>query len=75
MVWIHGGCFASGSAAGYNGTQLAKAHDVVVVVLQYRLGVFGFLGGEELRERDPEGSTGAISLAISLDGRCLHAIA
>lgn len=58
MVWIHGGCFVSGSAAGYNGTQLAKTHGVVVVVIQYRLGVFGFLGGEELRERDPEGSTG-----------------
>lgn len=58
MVWIHGGCFVSGSAAGYDGTTLASTHDVVVAVVQYRLGAFGFLGGEELRERDPSGSTG-----------------
>ena len=58
MVWIHGGCFVSGSASGYDGTALAEAHDVVVVAIQYRLGAFGFLGGEALRTRDPSGSTG-----------------
>ena len=58
MVWIHGGCFVSGSASGYDGTALAETHDVVVVAIQYRLGAFGFLGGEALRTRDPSGSTG-----------------
>ena len=59
MVWIHGGCFVSGSASEYDGGPLAAAHDVVVVVVQYRLGAFGWLGGDELRERDPHrGSTG-----------------
>ena len=28
------------------------------VSVQYRLGVFGFLGASELRARDPRGSTG-----------------
>ena len=41
-----------------DGTHLAAVHDVVVVAVQYRLGVFGWLGGVELRGRDPGGSTG-----------------
>jgi para-nitrobenzyl esterase len=54
MVWIHGGAFkdGSGSSAAYNGTSFAEHGDVVVVTINYRLGVLGFLhlaeiGGEE----------------------------
>ncbi len=43
MVWIHGGGFAAGSANEYDGRALAKEGDVVVVTINYRLGVFGFL--------------------------------
>jgi len=45
MVWIHGGGFASGTGASplYNGTLLGKRGDVVVVTVNYRLNVFGFL--------------------------------
>lgn len=44
MVWIHGGAFVigAGSQSIYDGRHLA-AHDVVVVSVNYRLGVFGFL--------------------------------
>lgn len=43
MLWIHGGAFVSGSNAVpiYDGTELAK-QGVVVVSINYRLGVFGF---------------------------------
>ncbi|CAG03439.1 unnamed protein product, partial [Tetraodon nigroviridis] len=43
MVWIHGGGFVLGSASMYSGSALAAYQDVVVVVIQYRLGVLGFL--------------------------------
>lgn len=44
MVWIHGGGFIFGSGAEelYNGANLAR-EDVVVVTLNYRLGLFGSL--------------------------------
>ncbi|KAM3609880.1 uncharacterized protein V6R79_021762 [Siganus canaliculatus] len=48
MVWIHGGGFLMGSASTYDGSALAVYQDVVVVVIQYRLGVLGFLStGDE----------------------------
>jgi para-nitrobenzyl esterase len=42
MVWIHGGANWAGSGAGVVRSSLAR-QGVVVVSLQYRLGVFGFL--------------------------------
>src|SRR3569833_273270 len=45
MVWLHGGGFAvgSGSAPASNGAHLAKRGDVVVVTINHRLNVFGYL--------------------------------
>jgi para-nitrobenzyl esterase len=45
MVWLHGGAFASGTAAGpaYQGGALARRGDVLVVTLNYRVGALGFL--------------------------------
>ncbi|MCJ2179340.1 carboxylesterase/lipase family protein [Novosphingobium album (ex Hu et al. 2023)] len=49
MVWIHGGAFVAGGADTYEGWQLACEGDVVVVTINYRLGVFGFVNfGEAL---------------------------
>ncbi len=50
MVWLHGGAFRSGSAAGpmTNGTTLSRDGDVVVVSLNHRLNLFGFLYLKEL---------------------------
>ncbi|KAM3608712.1 uncharacterized protein V6R79_003513 [Siganus canaliculatus] len=48
MVWIHGGGFFMGSASIQDGSALAAYQDVVVVVIQYRLGLLGFLStGDE----------------------------
>ena len=45
MVWFHGGGYAvgGGSAPWYHGHRLADRHDVVVVSVNHRLNVFGFL--------------------------------
>lgn len=56
MVWIHGGAFAGGSGSSplYDGASFAAEGDLVIVTINYRLGVFGFLhvgehGGEEFK--------------------------
>ena len=43
LFWIHGGAFTIGSANDYDGSILAAQGDVVVVAVNYRLGLFGFL--------------------------------
>ncbi|KAJ7819378.1 Alpha/Beta hydrolase protein [Mycena olivaceomarginata] len=52
IVWIHGGGYALGSASQYNGAELVQASDnqVVVVIIQYRLGLFGFLAGQQMKD-------------------------
>ena len=45
MFWIHGGGFRGGSSFGFNGSALAT-YNVVVVTINYRLGPFGFLYGD-----------------------------
>jgi para-nitrobenzyl esterase len=45
VVWIHGGGFimGSGSQPLFNGSSFAAHHDVVVVTINYRLGLLGLL--------------------------------
>lgn len=43
MLYIHGGSFALGGADIYSGDILATFNDVVVVTINHRLNVFGFL--------------------------------
>jgi para-nitrobenzyl esterase len=52
MVWIHGGSFVSGSGAVglYRGGLLAREGNVVVVTINYRLGLLGFLAHPALEE-------------------------
>ncbi|GGD03873.1 carboxylic ester hydrolase [Halopseudomonas salina] len=48
MVWLHGGAFVFGNGGGeYDPTRLVK-EDVIVVTLNYRLGLLGFLAHPNL---------------------------
>ncbi|KAK7462813.1 hypothetical protein VKT23_007393 [Stygiomarasmius scandens] len=52
IVWIHGGGYVGGGASSFPGSDLIKGanNGVVVVTIQYRLGLFGFLAGTKVKE-------------------------
>ncbi|BFZ22983.1 hypothetical protein BsWGS_26022 [Bradybaena similaris] len=47
MVFVYGGSFQTGDASQYIPSELAAYHRLVVVVLQYRLGLYGFLNSQD----------------------------
>ena len=63
LFWIHGGGYTggSGSTAIYDGTPLA-ADGAVVVTINYRLNVFGFLAHPALSAESPHGASGNYGL-------------
>lgn len=68
MVWIHGGGNMGGSALGaggiepsFDGENLSR-HGVVVVTIQYRLGLLGFLAHPELSAESPHHVSGNYAL-------------
>ena len=68
MVWIHGGAFTGGSGAVpiYNGAGLA-AHGIIVVTINYRVGVYGFLAHPELTaESGTSGNYGLMDQIMAL---------
>jgi para-nitrobenzyl esterase len=72
MVWIHGGGNSSGSADAYDGSELAMVENVVVVTLNYRLGVFGWFTHPALRAdadgaADRSGNYGTLDLVRALE--------
>ena len=68
FVWIHGGALLSGSSkeAIYDGARLA-AHGMVVVSLNYRLGVLGYLALSELSAESPLGISGNYGLLDQIE--------
>src|SRR4051794_17367430 len=71
MVWLHGGAFAygSGNRAVTDGANLARRGDVVVVSVNHRLNIFGFLhlaeiGGERYAH---SGNAGMLDLVAALE--------
>lgn len=70
MVWLHGGGFSAGSGSRnvFHGTRLCQRGDVVVVTVNHRLNVFGYLylgriGGAEYAE---SGNAGMLDLIAAL---------
>ncbi len=52
MVWIHGGAYTIGSGDIYDGSSFCTRGDVVVVTMNYRLGVLGWIPLEHLDPTD-----------------------
>lgn len=83
MVWIHGGSNVVGSTADlvpfppydayrfYDGHTLTQQGGVVVVTINYRLGVFGFFGHAGLATEDPSfpyaGNQGLLDQRLALE--------
>ncbi|XP_038168419.1 carboxylesterase 3 isoform X4 [Arvicola amphibius] len=63
MVWIHGGSLVVGSATSHDGSALAAYGNVVVVTVQYRLGIFGFLS---TGDKNMPGNQGLLDVVASL---------
>ncbi len=71
MVWIHGGSYTGGSGSTplYDGTRLA-AQGVVLVTINYRLNVFGFLAHPALSaesDHDASGNYGLMDMVAALE--------
>jgi len=71
MVWLHGGGYSQGSGSFiiYDGANLACRHDVVVVTINHRLNVFGYLylaelGGEKYQQSS---NVGMLDIVRSLE--------
>jgi para-nitrobenzyl esterase len=71
MFYIHGGAYSHGSGSSplYDGGELARRGDVVVVSVNHRLNAFGYLylqrpGGEEYAD---SGNVGQIDLILALN--------
>jgi para-nitrobenzyl esterase len=71
MVWFHGGGWTMGSANSpqYDGTNLARRGDVVVVGVNHRLGALGYLALGELfgEQFAASGSSGALDMVLALE--------
>ncbi len=69
MVWLHGGAWGScaGSAPGFDGAALAHGGDVVVVTVNHRLNLFGYIQLDDADERFARsGNAGALDLVAAL---------
>ncbi|KAF7980333.1 hypothetical protein HWV62_38755 [Athelia sp. TMB] len=62
IVWIHGGGYVAGSASAQPQTDLTvgSGNKAITVLIQYRLGVFGFLSGAEIK------ANGALNAGLRL---------
>ena len=68
FFWIHGGALTTGSSREpiYDGARLAD-QDIIVVSINYRLGVFGWLAHPELSRESPLGISGNYGLLDQIE--------
>jgi len=64
IVWVHGGSNITGYTADplYDGANLARTANAVVVSVNYRLGMFGFLNASVLKTGEPLNDSGDFAI-------------
>lgn len=71
MVWLHGGAYSAGSGQelpSYDGAALCKKGDVVIVSLNHRLNVLGFLDLSAFGEKYAQsGNVGLLDIVAALN--------
>ncbi len=70
MVWLHGGGFSTGSGTSnvYDGARLAARGDVVVVTINHRLNVLGYLAlGHYGEGFENSASAGVLDMVLALE--------
>lgn len=71
LVYLHGGGYlgGSGGAPAYDGTHLATQGDIVVVTINHRVGILGFLHLADLaeQENDYSGNAGLLDIVAALE--------
>ena len=71
MVWFHGGAFSYGTSnvARLQGSRLARRGDVVVVTVNQRLNIFGFLDLSAIGSPEfaASGNAGALDMVAALE--------
>ncbi len=71
MVWLHGGGYTAGSGQellSYDGENLARRGDVVVVTLNHRLNVFGYLNLAQYGSRyQDSANVGMLDIVAALE--------
>jgi para-nitrobenzyl esterase len=70
MLWIHGGGNTIGHGGSYSGAALATQRDVVIVTINYRLGVFGWFSHPDLATGnvlDDSGNYGTLDVIRALE--------
>lgn len=70
MLWLHGGGNTIGTGSSYSGENLAMKHGVVVVTINYRLGLFGWFSHPSLTTgsaKDDSGNYGTLDVIRGLE--------
>ena len=57
LIYFHGGGFAGGTASARDGIELATGNDIIAIMINYRLGAFGWLGLSGLDAETTNGSS------------------
>lgn len=63
MVFFHGGAFVFGEGSDYDGSPLAIQGNVIVVTIDYRLGILGYLADAALDAQSATRASGNYGLA------------